>query len=167
MTQQPKVVIVNDRMQRGYRYMLTAPAGRNFDPQFRPDLTPKANFLQVGSLVQSSRPHVAIARSITSASMPASRCPSGVAMDGFTPTIREGGFSGTAATIWVAERPKRMRARSEDGRLCGGTSRRLSGTASHATRRADRANARHCCTGRTTAGRSDVDGANYSDPREN
>jgi hypothetical protein len=42
VTQQPKVVIVNDRMQRGYRYMLTAPAGRNFDPQFRPDLTPKA-----------------------------------------------------------------------------------------------------------------------------
>jgi hypothetical protein len=42
VTQQPKVVIVNDRMQRGYRYMLTARAGRNFDPQFRPGLTPKA-----------------------------------------------------------------------------------------------------------------------------
>ena len=27
-------------MQRGYRYTLTAPAGRNFDPEFRPELTP-------------------------------------------------------------------------------------------------------------------------------
>lgn len=33
-------VIVNDRMQRNYRYVLVAPAGRNFDPDFRPDLTP-------------------------------------------------------------------------------------------------------------------------------
>ena len=34
-------VTVNDRMQRGYRYVLTEPAGRNFDPEFRPELTPK------------------------------------------------------------------------------------------------------------------------------
>ena len=34
------VIEVNDRMQRGYRYTLTAPAGRNFDPEFRPELTP-------------------------------------------------------------------------------------------------------------------------------
>ena len=27
-------------MQRGYRYVLVAPVGRNFDPDFRPDLTP-------------------------------------------------------------------------------------------------------------------------------
>jgi len=32
---------VNDRMQRGYRYELTEPVGRNFDPEFRPELTPK------------------------------------------------------------------------------------------------------------------------------
>jgi hypothetical protein len=36
-----KTVTVNDRMQRGYRYKLTEPAGRNFDPEFKPDLTPK------------------------------------------------------------------------------------------------------------------------------
>jgi hypothetical protein len=35
-----QTVIVNDRMQRNYRYVLVAPAGRNFDPDFRPDLTP-------------------------------------------------------------------------------------------------------------------------------
>ena len=37
----PLTVVVNDRMQRDYRYVLTEPAGRNFDPRFRPDLTPK------------------------------------------------------------------------------------------------------------------------------
>ena len=37
----PKIITVNDRMQRGYRYALTAPAGRKFDPGFRPQLTPK------------------------------------------------------------------------------------------------------------------------------
>ena len=37
----PKIVIVNDKMQRGYRYALTAPIGRKFDPEFQPELTPK------------------------------------------------------------------------------------------------------------------------------
>lgn len=35
-----KVIVVNDRMQRNYRYELTEPAGRNFDPDFHPELTP-------------------------------------------------------------------------------------------------------------------------------
>lgn len=34
-------VVVNDKMQRGYVYILTQPAGRNFLPDFTPDLTPK------------------------------------------------------------------------------------------------------------------------------
>ena len=34
-------VVVNDRMQRGYVYFRSAPMGRNFDPGFRPELTPK------------------------------------------------------------------------------------------------------------------------------
>jgi hypothetical protein len=41
MPQKPKGVIVNDKVQRGYRYVLTAPIGRKFDPDFRPELTPK------------------------------------------------------------------------------------------------------------------------------
>jgi hypothetical protein len=41
MLRQPKIVSVDDRMQRGYRYALTAPTGRNFDPEFRPELTPQ------------------------------------------------------------------------------------------------------------------------------
>ena len=34
-------VVVNDRMQQGYVYHLTEPAGRNFAPGFEPQLTPK------------------------------------------------------------------------------------------------------------------------------
>jgi len=36
-----KVIIVKDTMQKGYRYTLSEPTGRNFDPRFKPDLTPK------------------------------------------------------------------------------------------------------------------------------
>jgi hypothetical protein len=43
----PRTIIVNDRMQRGYRYALTAPVGRNFDPSFEPQLTPK-QLLELG-----------------------------------------------------------------------------------------------------------------------
>jgi hypothetical protein len=41
MTKISRTVVVNDRMQRGYRYALTAPAGRSFDAEFRPELTPR------------------------------------------------------------------------------------------------------------------------------
>ena len=34
-------VTVNDRMQKNYRYTLSARPGRDFDPEFSPDLTPK------------------------------------------------------------------------------------------------------------------------------
>jgi hypothetical protein len=34
-------IVVNDRMQQGYRYRLDAPTGRHFDPEFAPQLTPK------------------------------------------------------------------------------------------------------------------------------
>ena len=34
-------VVVNDRMQRGYCYLLVAPEGEQFHPDFRPELTPK------------------------------------------------------------------------------------------------------------------------------
>ena len=37
----PQQIVVNDQMQRGYRYERTEPPGRNFHPGFRPQLTPK------------------------------------------------------------------------------------------------------------------------------
>ena len=36
-----KTVTVSDRMQKRYRYVRTEPAGRNFDPEFTPELSPK------------------------------------------------------------------------------------------------------------------------------
>ena len=36
-----KRIVVNDRMQHGYVYTLTEPVGKNFHPDFRPQLTPK------------------------------------------------------------------------------------------------------------------------------
>lgn len=35
------MVTVNDKMQKGYKYELVEPTGRNFDPEFKPQLTPK------------------------------------------------------------------------------------------------------------------------------
>ena len=36
-----KKITVNDKMQRNYIYELDAPIGRNFDPRFKPELSPK------------------------------------------------------------------------------------------------------------------------------
>src|ERR1044072_6093747 len=36
----PKRVVVNDLMQQDYAYFLTEPAGKNFHPDFHPQLTP-------------------------------------------------------------------------------------------------------------------------------
>jgi hypothetical protein len=37
----PRIITVNDKMQRGYAYECVAPVGRSFDPEFKPQLTPK------------------------------------------------------------------------------------------------------------------------------
>jgi len=36
-----KTITVNDKFQTGFRYELSAPTGRAFDPEFTPDLTPQ------------------------------------------------------------------------------------------------------------------------------
>ncbi len=41
------IITVNDKMQKGYRYVLSAPAGRGFHPDFKPELTP-AQLLRLG-----------------------------------------------------------------------------------------------------------------------
>ena len=43
-----KTVIVNDKMQKGYKYYLTESMGKNFDPDFEPELTPK-EILELGA----------------------------------------------------------------------------------------------------------------------
>ena len=36
-----RLIVVNDKMQSGYRYVLSEPMGTNFAPDFKPELTPK------------------------------------------------------------------------------------------------------------------------------
>ena len=42
-----RIIVVNDRMQQGYRYECVAPIGRNFAPEFTPELTPR-DMLRLG-----------------------------------------------------------------------------------------------------------------------
>lgn len=42
-----KKIIVHDKMQQKYIYALTEPIGRNFDPNFKPELTPR-QMLELG-----------------------------------------------------------------------------------------------------------------------
>ncbi len=43
-TGKKKTLVANNRFQKNYRYQLTERAGKNFDSEFRPDLTPKEMF---------------------------------------------------------------------------------------------------------------------------
>lgn len=42
-----RTVVVHDKMQKGYRYVCVEPIGKNFDPAFVPQLTPK-QMLELG-----------------------------------------------------------------------------------------------------------------------
>jgi len=42
-----KIVKINDKMQKGYKYELTEPIGKNFNSDFKPELTPK-EMLELG-----------------------------------------------------------------------------------------------------------------------
>ena len=60
-------IVVNDRMQRGFVYFRTEPAGRNFAPAFTPDLTPKqmlrlgvSQFEIMGSDTRKHQPKAAL-----------------------------------------------------------------------------------------------------------
>ncbi len=43
----PIIVKVSDKMQKNYSYELVEPIGENFDPEFKPQLTP-AQMLELG-----------------------------------------------------------------------------------------------------------------------
>ncbi len=42
-----KIITVNDKMQKGYKYTLTKRVGKDFDPNFKPDLSPR-EMLELG-----------------------------------------------------------------------------------------------------------------------
>ncbi len=134
-----RTVTVNDKMQKGYRYVLSAATGRNFDPEFKPQLTP-AQMLQLGvfggkymtdcrrefpeKLVRAREAFAARSatpRAISSASMRASRFRNGRAKAGSIPTIRAAGSSGTAAITWAGACRTKTGGRSGAGRRSGVT----------------------------------------------
>jgi len=41
MKKKKTIIIVNDKMQKDYSYILTEPTGKNFHPEFKPELSPK------------------------------------------------------------------------------------------------------------------------------
>ena len=141
MKKRNRTVTVNDRMQRGYRYVLTQPTGRNFDPEFRPELSPKQMLelgIFCGKYMTDCRKEFPISwfkRAKLSRSgrncklnffawMPVNRYRCGVRKAGFTPMTRADGFNGTAAITWDDEWPMKTCAKSSVGKLCDGTSRR-------------------------------------------
>ena len=167
-----KIVVVNDRMQKVYRYELVAAVGRDFRPDFRPELTPK-EMLSLGVFCGKymtdckeefpadwfTRAKLSPDRRDCSqnyfgvnASQPFSV---GARRVGFTPPIHAGGSSGIAATIWAGGCRKRMPGRSDDGRPFAATWRRSDATASPAIRPAARDSGKHCCIGPMTAGKSE------------
>ena len=133
-----RFVTVNDRMQTGYCYELSAPMGRNFDPEFKPELTPQQmlalgvfcgkymtdggnEFPKAGSSTPSSRHRAEIVHSTILVLAPAGHSLSGKTKDGSTLTIPAAGSSGIAVTTWAAACRKKTSARSSGGRPSGAT----------------------------------------------
>jgi DNA-binding protein H-NS len=143
------VVVVDDRMQTGYSYLLTEPMGRNFDPEFRPELTPK-QMLALGVFCgndmtdcQKEFPagwfaHARLSRqgrycsSTISVPTPVSRFRCDAERAGYIPMIRTAGSSGIAAITWAAACRMRTRARSSAGRPSAVTRHNCGDTASPA-----------------------------------
>jgi hypothetical protein len=128
-----RVVTVNDRMQQGYRYELAEPSGRNFDPDFRPDLTPKemlALGVFCGKYLTDCRDEFPASWFKGAKLSPSRRdCPLNYfSLDASRPlsewrrrggsmrTTHAAGSSGTAATTWAGASPARTPARSGAGK---------------------------------------------------
>jgi hypothetical protein len=166
------VVLVNDRMQKGYRYRLTAAVGRNFDPEFTPDLSPQ-EMLRLGIFCGKymtdcrkefpkswfARAKLATGRrdcSLNFFGVDASQpCRNGAPRDGFVRTIRAVGSNGIAATTLAGARRTKIAARSDAGRPCADTCGRFSVTVNRAICSAAADSAKPSCIGHLTAAKFD------------
>ncbi len=145
-----RIIVVNDRMQQGYRYECGAPIGRNFAPEFTPELTPR-DMLRLGvfcgKYMTDTRDefpanwftHAKLAPnrrdcSLNCFGVDASQPLSVWQAKGWIhPDDPVAGSSGIAATTWAAACPRKTAVRSNAGRRSAATSRRSNGTASQAT----------------------------------
>ena len=169
MARRSRQILVNDKMQQGYRYTLVAPAGRNFRPDFRPELTPKEmlalgvfcgkymtdcrkEFPASGSRAPSSRPRRRdCSPELISASMPASRCRSGA--EGLDSSRRSARLVPVVLPLLHGP-PNAGGGRAADRRwraIRRHVAASREGTASRAISTAGRGSARRCCIGPMTA----------------
>ena len=140
-----RTITVNDKMQKGYRYALTAPAGRNFDPEFRPELTPKemlALGVFCGKYMTDCRedfPELVRARRALASGRDSSLNYFGIdaasrsrcgAKGWIHPDDPRGWFQWYCRYYMGRRMPDEDRARSSAGRRSGGTSRRSRSIAS-------------------------------------
>ena len=165
-----RIITVNDRMQKGYRYELVAPVGRNFDPEFDPDLSPKEmlrlgvfggrymtdcqrEFPQswfFGAKLSPDRSDPSLNYFGVNASQPLAEWQQG----GYFLTIHEAGSSGTADITWEGACRRRTHGKSSAGRPCVATLVSFSSFVRPAISHAADDSGKPYCTGLTTAGSS-------------
>ena len=178
------IVLVNDRMQTGYRYRLSAPTGGGFDPAFKPELTPRemlelgvfcgkymtdcrgefpASWFKRARLASSQRD-----RSLNYFGVEASQPLSEWRRKGWIhPDDPRGWFQGLAATIWAAACRTRTGDRSDAGTPSAATPRRSGRIANRAISPAGHGSGRPCCSGPTTVARCrPIFGSRQTPPRQ-
>ena len=168
-------------MQRRYRYVLTAPIGRNFDPKFCPGLTPKemlALGVFCGKYMTDCRKEFPASWFARAKLSPSGRDCSlnyfGVNASQPLSVWRDKGWIHSDDPRgwfqWYCRYYMGRRAPEEDARQIGrwkAIRRHVAQIKRHCepgTRDADRASARLCCTGPTIAGRSEANERKYRDP---
>ena len=163
-----QTVIVDDLMQRGYRYDRIAPPGRYFHPEFHPELTPK-EMLELGVFCgkymtdtrkEFPAPWFKRAKlspnfrdcSLNYFGVDASQPLSVWRKKGWLhPDDPRGWFQWYAATTWAGECQKRIRDKSGAGTQCAATWPSLNAIANAVIRPAASARGRPFCTGLMTA----------------
>jgi len=162
-----RIVTVNDKMQQGYCYEVSAPAGRAFDRQFRPDLTPK-QMLELGVFCgkyltdcRDEFPASWFARAKLSLSgrdcslnyfgVDASQPLSEWLRKGWIhPDDPRGWFQWYCRYYLGRRMPDEDARQIGAGRRCNATSRKSGNIASRPTRHAGDASAKRSCTGHMT-----------------